>query len=194
MKTRHLLVFCLSLLLTGCSTLSSLSDVKWSKAYPWNWFGSSLEMSEQGLGDITATSPLDEETVSDALGGSYRVRSGMKMENGHIVRFYEGLKDDKVELVIVGDKTGASRISTSDSSIESASGVEIGTPFHTLYSKAYGSCSRAPGDDSQLVACKAPGSQHLSYLFGGEWRGPEGLIPSDDTLKNWTLKKIVWQR
>ncbi|SUH35914.1 lipoprotein [Salmonella enterica subsp. enterica] len=30
----------------GCSTLSS---VNWSAANPWNWFGSSTEVTEQGV-------------------------------------------------------------------------------------------------------------------------------------------------
>ncbi|MFV2798327.1 DUF1131 family protein, partial [Escherichia coli] len=24
--------------------------------------------------------------------------------------------------------------------------------------------------------------------------GPEGLMPSDDTLKNWKVSKIIWRR
>ncbi|HCC09731.1 MAG TPA: DUF1131 domain-containing protein, partial [Atlantibacter hermannii] len=36
--------------------------------------------------------------------------------------------------------------------------------------------------------------QHITYVFTGEWRGPEGLMPSDDALKNWKLSKIVWRR
>ncbi|MDU3158053.1 MAG: DUF1131 family protein, partial [Hafnia alvei] len=30
------------------------------------------------------------------------------------------------------------------------------------------------------------------YVFSGEWSGPEGLMPSDDTLKNWKITQIVW--
>ncbi|MFA2251935.1 DUF1131 family protein, partial [Escherichia coli] len=30
--------------------------------------------------------------------------------------------------------------------------------------------------------------------FSGEWSGPEGLMPSDDTLKNWKVSKIIWRR
>ena len=41
---------------------------------------------------------------------------------------------------------------------------------------------------------KAEGSQHISYQFSGEWSGHGGLMPSDDTLKNWKVSKIIWRR
>ena len=47
MKSLRLLLCALPLALTGCSTLSSIN---WSAAYPWNWFGSSTEVTEQGVG------------------------------------------------------------------------------------------------------------------------------------------------
>ncbi|MDI5533762.1 DUF1131 family protein, partial [Salmonella enterica subsp. enterica serovar Montevideo] len=28
----------------------------------------------------------------------------------------------------------------------------------------------------------------------GEWSGPEGLMPPDDILKNWDVRKIIWRR
>ncbi|KXA04785.1 hypothetical protein HMPREF0208_00806 [Citrobacter koseri] len=179
------------LVLSGCSTLSS---VNWSAANPWNWFGSSTEVTEQGVGALTASTPLDEKAITDALDGGYRLRSGMKTQNGNVVRFFEAMKEDKVALVINGDQGTISRIDVLDSDIPSQAGVEIGTPFSDLYSKAFGNCQKATGDDSASVECKAQDSQHISYLFSGEWNGPEGLMPPDDTLKNWKVSKIIWRR
>lgn len=191
MKSLRLLVCALPLALTGCSTLSS---VNWSAANPWNWFGSSTEVTEQGVGGITSTTALDEQAINDALGGDYRLRSGMKTDNGTIVRYFEALDGDKLALVVNGENGSVSRIDVLDSAIKTDSGVEIGSTFSDIYSKAYGHCQKATGDDSAGVECKAEGSQHISYLFTGEWSGPQGLMPSDDALKNWTLKKIVWRR
>ncbi len=58
------------LALTGCSTMSA---VNWSAAYPWNWFGASTEVTEQGVGKLTASTPLNEQAISDALDGDYTV-------------------------------------------------------------------------------------------------------------------------
>ena len=191
MKSLRLLVCALPLALTGCSTLSA---VNWSAANPWNWFGSSTEVTEQGVGGITSTTALDEKAITDALDGDYRLRSGMKTDNGTIVRYFEALDGDKLALVVNGENGSVSRIDVLDSAIKTDSGVEIGSTFSDIYSKAYGHCQKATGDDSAGVECKAEGSQHISYLFTGEWSGPQDLMPSDDALKNWTLKKIVWSR
>jgi hypothetical protein len=47
-----------------------MSAVNWSAAYPWNWFGSSMEVTEQGVGKLTASTPLNEQAISDALAGA----------------------------------------------------------------------------------------------------------------------------
>ncbi|MEH0884213.1 RpoE-regulated lipoprotein [Enterobacter sp. UNJFSC 003] len=191
MKSLRLLLCALPLVLTGCSTLSSIN---WSAAYPWNWFGSSTEMTEQGVGKITAATALDQDAIQDALSSDYRLRSGMKTENGNIVRYFEALKGDKLALVINGDKGTVNRVAVLDDSIPTASGVKVGTPFSDLYKQAFGNCTSVPSDESVTVECKAEGSQHISYLFTGAWSGPDGLMPSDDTLKAWKVSKIIWKQ
>jgi hypothetical protein len=114
MKSLRLLLCALPLALTGCSTLSSIN---WSAAYPWNWFGSSTEVTEQGVGKITAATALDQDAIQDALSSDYRLRSGMKTENGNIVRYFEALKGDKLALVINGDKGTVNRIAVMDEDI-----------------------------------------------------------------------------
>lgn len=191
MKSLRLLLCVLPLALTGCSTLGA---VNWSAANPMTWFGSSLEVTEEGVGDVTADTAMDEAAIGEALGDDYRIRSGMRTENGAIVRYYEALKDDKVALVINGEAGTVSRIDVLDSDIPAATGEEIGLPFSDLYERAYGNCEKATGDDSNGVICKAKGSQHISYIFTGDWTGPDGLMPPDDALKTWTLHKIIWRR
>ncbi|MDU2939860.1 RpoE-regulated lipoprotein [Superficieibacter sp. 1612_C1] len=191
MKSLRLLMCVMPLALAGCSTISS---VNWSAANPWNWFGSSGEVTEQGVAGITSATPLKEEDISEALGSSYHLRSGMKTDNGNIVRFFEAMKDNKVALVINGDSGTVSQIDIQDPDIKTADGGEIGSVFSDLYKKAYGSCQKASGDHAGDVECKAEGSQHISYLFTGEWSGPADLMPSDDTLKSWKVSKIIWRR
>ncbi|RKQ40693.1 RpoE-regulated lipoprotein [Enterobacter sp. R1(2018)] len=191
MKTLRLMMPAALLMLSGCSTLS---DMHWSSLSPLNWFGSSLDVSEKGVGGLNASTPMNEEAVSEGLNGNYRLRSGMKTDNGTVVRYFEAL-DDKTLMVIVNGENGTvSRVDVMDKEVKTDSGVEIGTPFSDLYDKAYGACEKGTGDDAQSVECRAPNSQHVSYLFSGEWRGPEGLMPADDTLKKWTLSKIIWRK
>lgn len=114
MKSLRLMLCAMPLMLTGCSTMSS---VNWSAANPWNWFGSSTKVSEQGVGELTASTPLQEQAIADALDGDYRLRSGMKTANGNVVRFFEVMKGDNVAMVINGDQGTISRIDVLDSDI-----------------------------------------------------------------------------
>ena len=159
MKSLRVMLCALPLALTGCSTMSA---VNWSAAYPWNWFGASTEVTEQGVGKLTASTPLNEQAISDALGSDYRLRSGMKTDKGNIVHYFEALKNNSVALTINGDNGAISRIDVRDADIKTASGVKIGTPFSDLYSKAFGNCQKGSHDNGAVVECQAEGSQHIS--------------------------------
>lgn len=191
MKSLRLLLCALPLTLTGCSTLSA---VNWSSAYPWNWFGSSATVSEQGVSGLTGATALNEQAIGDALGSDYRLRSGMKAQKGVVVHYFEALRSDKLALVINGDSGTVSRIDVLDSDISASDGVKVGTAFSDVYDKAFGNCQSATSDESNVVECKAKDSNHISYQFSGSWQGPQGLMPPDDVLKNWTLSKIIWRR
>lgn len=190
-NVRPLCLAGIALLLSGCSTLS---EVHWSKMAPWNWFGGGIKVTEQGIGGITATTPLSDDAIADGLNDDYRLRSGMRMHSGKLSKYYEAMKQDALALVISGENGSIRRIDVMDKEIESEAGVKIGAPFSDVYARAYGACQPGNDDDARLVVCAAPDSQHIYYGFSGAWRGPEGLMPSDDTLKNWTLKKIIWQQ
>ncbi|CNH55126.1 RpoE-regulated lipoprotein [Yersinia aldovae] len=180
------------LLLAGCSTMSGFS---WSSLSPLNWFGSSsMQVTDQGVGGITANTPLIENDIKAGLKGDYRLRSGMATNDGKLVSFYQAMKEDQIKLVISGQPKGTvERIDVMDKAIPSQWGVTIGTPFSELYKKAFGSCHKGSGDDASQIECAAPDSKHVSYLFDGNWHGPEGLMPSDDTLQSWKVSKIIWR-
>ncbi|MFC3394503.1 RpoE-regulated lipoprotein [Brenneria rubrifaciens] len=189
MKFRPLLLG-LPLLLTGCGTLS---DFSWSSLSPFDGFGRALQVSDAGVGGINAGTPLSESALQSALNGDYQLRSGMGTSNGDLVAFFQALDGGEVKLVISGQpKSSVKKVEVMDAAIDSVWGVKIGDAFSDTYSKAFDACQRGRGEDAQSVECAAPQSKHVSYLYSGEWRGPEGLMPSDDVLKTWRVSKIVW--
>lgn len=141
MKSLRLTLLALPLALTGCSTLSS---VNWSAANPWNWFGSSTEVTEQGVGALTAATPLEEPAIAKALDGDYRLRSGMKTDNGNVVRFFEAMKGDSVAMVINGEQGTVSRIDVLDSDIPTAAGAKSVRRLATFTAKRLVTASRFP--------------------------------------------------
>ncbi|MBJ7222039.1 MULTISPECIES: RpoE-regulated lipoprotein [unclassified Brenneria] len=189
MRFRPLLLG-LPLLLTGCGTMSHFS---WSSLSPFSWFGGSLQVSDAGVGEINAGTPLSEPVLHKALNGDYRLRGGMGSDNGQLVAFYQALDGQEVKLIISGEpKSHVRKVEVMDAAIDSQWGVKIGDAFSASYSKAFGVCQPGQGDDAQSVECVAPQSKHVSYLFSGEWSGPEGLMPPDDILKTWRVSKIIW--
>lgn len=202
MKAVRPAIIIVATLLAGCASSGSetatqdsgwnpFSNISWTAMAPWNWFGSSLEVTEQGVGGLNGTTPLTRQAIDDGLKGNYKLRQGMRGQNGQVISFWQALDEGQVKLVIYG-QSSVERIDVMDSAIASASGERIGSRFSDTFSKAFNHCQPAHGNRD--VECKAPDSQHILYLYSGEWHGPEGLMPSDDTLKNWTLSKIVWQR
>lgn len=190
------MLLALPLILTGCSSMSHMSmpSVSWSSFNPLNWFGSSLTVSDKGVGEITASTPLTEEAIKDALDGDYTLRSGMSMSNGKMLSFYQAMSDKEVKMSISGAPKGSvQRVDVVDAKVESEGGVKIGTPFSDLYTKAFDVCVKGEGDDAQNIECKAPQSTHVSYVFSGIWHGPDSLMPADDSLKDWKVSKIIWR-
>lgn len=191
-------------LLSGCASSGSGSSgssevswynplsYHWSSALPWNWFGSSLKVTEQGVGGLSGMTAMSESAISDGLKGNYTLRQGMRSQQGDVVNFWQALDDNKVKLIING-RSSVERIEVLDGTITAQDGSKLGDVFSNKFAKAFNNCKPEGGAGSHNVECRAPGSQHIFYVYSGEWHGPEGLMPSDDTLKNWKMNKIVWQ-
>lgn len=180
----------LPLLLTGCSTLSNFS---WSSLSPFNWFGSSVEVSGKGVGDINAATPTTQTAVSEGLYNNYRLRGGMATSEGQIVSYYQAMDGNEIKLVITGEPKGhVQRVDVMDTKVATEWGSKLGTPFSELFSKAYGACKPGEGEDAGKVECVASQSRYVSYIFSGKWAGPQDIIPPDETLQSWTVSKIIW--
>ncbi|MGK3114211.1 RpoE-regulated lipoprotein [Candidatus Pantoea formicae] len=195
-----------AMILAGCASSGSSSpssaseshwynplSYHWSALNPMNWFGGSLTVTEQGVAGLSSTTAMSEAAIGKALNNDYQLRQGMRTQNGQVVDFWQALDDGKVKLVING-QSSVERIEVLDTAAKSADGSKIGDLFSDKFSKAFDNCKLVSGLDARDVECRAPGSQHISYIYSGEGHGPEGLMPADDTLKSWKISKIVWQR
>jgi hypothetical protein len=202
---RHALLVS-SMVLAGCASSGSSGSASdseshwynplsyhWSALNPLGWFGGSLKITEQGVAGLTSTTSMSEDAIHKALNGDYKLRQGMRTQNGQVMDFWQALDGDNVKLVINGSSS-VERIEVQDADAKAADGSKIGDLFSDKFSKAFNNCKMVTGLDARDVECRAPGSQHISYIYSGEWHGPEGLMPSDDTLKSWKISKIVWQR
>ncbi|MEK9499341.1 RpoE-regulated lipoprotein [Photorhabdus sp. P32] len=181
------------LLLAGCAGSSGFS---WSNLSPFSWFGSPLKISAQGVGEINGLTAMNKDAIEKGLDGKYHLRSGMETKNGQLVTVFQAMGGDQLKVALFGQADGkVSHIEVLDKDIETVWGTKIGMPFSALYGKAFGACQNTvSGSEKSAIVCVSPQSKHVSYLFTGNWNGPEGLIPSDDVLKNWKMERIIWKR
>ncbi|MCW7547459.1 RpoE-regulated lipoprotein [Photorhabdus sp. APURE] len=181
------------LLLAGCAGSSGFS---WSNLSPFSWFGSSLKISAQGVGEINGLTAMNKDAIEKGLDGKYHLRSGMETKNGQLVTVFQAMDSDQLKVALFGQEDGkVSRIEVLDEDIETVWGTKVGMPFSALYSRAFGACQNTVSEsEKSAIVCVSPQSKHVSYLFTGNWNGPEGLIPSDDVLKNWKIERIIWKR
>ncbi|MGK2946114.1 MAG: RpoE-regulated lipoprotein [Candidatus Malihini olakiniferum] len=177
-------------LLMGCSTISNFP---WSDLSQFNWFYRKIEVSDVGVGGLNRDTLLAQESINKALNGNYRLRSGMGTTDGQITAFYEALNGNQIKLLISGNpKAQVNRVEVMDAKISNAWDVKIGDRFSAHYRKAFGVCQLAQNNNILNVECIESKSKHVSYLYAGEWNGPGGLIPSDDILQFWHVRKIIW--
>ncbi len=108
---------------SGCSSDSDASwynplSYHWSSALSWNWFGSSLTATKQGVGDAGATTVMSESVIRDGLKGNYKLRQGMRSENGDVIAFWQMLDDGdgNVKLQISG-RSNIERVEVMDGDI-----------------------------------------------------------------------------
>lgn len=180
----------LTLILTGCSTLANFP---WSSLSPFNWFGNRFVVSASGVGGLNAGTPMSQSAINHGLRGNYRLRGGMAINSGQIVSFYQALSGDEVKLIIAGEPKGqVQRVEVMDPNVATEWGNKLGTPFGDMYNKAFGACKPATSEDAGKVECVAEQSKYVTYIFSGNWAGPQDIIPPDDMLKSWTISKIIW--
>ncbi|OCA54563.1 RpoE-regulated lipoprotein [Photorhabdus namnaonensis] len=182
-----------ALLLAGCTGSSGFS---WSNLSPFSWFGSPLKISDQGVGEINSLTAMNKEAIEKGLDRKYHLRSGMETKNGQLVTLFQAMDGDQLKIALFGQADGKiSHIEVLDENIETVWGTKVGMPFSALYSRAFNACQNTVGEsEKSAIVCASPQSRHVSYLFTGHWSGPEGLIPSDDVLKNWKVERIIWKR
>ncbi|OAT35144.1 RpoE-regulated lipoprotein [Proteus myxofaciens] len=196
MMPKFWLPLCLSasvLLLSGCSSMGGMS---FSALNPMNWFSSEpLAISADGLGNINSSTKISEDDIKNELGSHYHYRQGMEMQNGDVVVTVQALEDNKVQVAFYGKEKGnVEKIAVSDVNATTSWGTKVGMPFKDIYKKAFGACTKGPkAEDKKTILCQSQQAKSVSYVFSGRWDGPDGLMPPDEALSNWSLTQIVWQ-
>jgi len=156
----------------------------------------SFTVTDQGVGPINALTPFDKIELEKIL-KNYLIMEGTSSALGATSTIFRVSDEDGAELFVLypnADNTGVSLIVITSPSITDPLGVSVGTTYDTIFgdqlvADAYPGIQHYTGH----VLCHAPGSTNLTYVFQGDWTGPDGIIPPLNVLQSWTLKEISCQ-
>jgi len=156
----------------------------------------SFTVTDQGVGPINALTPFDMielqkilkdylivEGTSSALGGTSTIFRVSDEEGAELFVLYPSPDNANVSLIVVTSPT-----------IQDTSGVSVGVTYDTVFGDQLVADAH-PGIQHYTghVLCHAPGSTNITYVFHGDWTGPDGIIPPLNVLQSWTLTEISCQ-
>jgi hypothetical protein len=156
----------------------------------------SFTVTDQGVGPINALTPFDKIELEKIL-KDYLIVEGNSSARGATSPIFRVSDEEIGELFVLypnADNTSVSLIVITSPSIHDTSGVSVGTTYDTIFgdqlvADAYPGIQHYTGH----VLCHAPGSANITYVFQGDWTGPDGIIPPLNVLQSWTLKEISCQ-
>lgn len=153
---------------------------------------SSIQVTDAGIGDLTASTPFETEAIQaifPELIVSTTTESAEGMKYPVIV-----VSDSDTELMRIEPiEDKIYRVTALSSQISGPSGHSIGETFSNIYGNNIPDyCSWVIDSPDDLVTCLAPSSQDVRYLFAGNWDYVYDQVPANAELSNGTLQEITW--
>lgn len=179
--------FCLSLLLTGCSSWWSSNSIIDNDG---RWI-----ISDTGVGPITAETQFKQNELQKAFGDNFKVISGMGINSEKVSHFFNiNTRDNHTIMKIIGDSKGNIEGIETQSDQVIHQNIHVGSYFHQLYKQAItGNCKHITNEDAGTVLCDSPNSKHVHYIFNGQTGNFDSLLPPNEELMDWKITKIIWQ-
>lgn len=154
----------------------------------------SPELTDAGLGGISADTPFEPRAIGRAVPGC-TVERGAGSSEGESVDILV-IRDGPTPIALVfPDWTGGIfSILVQSQAIRRADGPKLGTRFGGVFGTAMPPfCVPGVEDSSGRVLCPARPGGRLAFVFEGSWSGPDGTLPSPEILANWSLVAFLWR-
>ena len=97
-------------------------------------------------------------------------------------------------MTVVGNGYGRiSHIEVVDPQFGNWLGPRISDPYQALrHHLQLGACEAGTEQHSGRVLCEAAETSRVTYVFSGRWNGPDGQLPPEPVLENWTMSEMIW--
>lgn len=154
-----------------------------------------LSISDKGLGPISSATRFDKKEIQGLLTG-FVVKSDTDFTEGEEFPVFV-VMDHKTILATINpseDRKKIFSIRVTNDKVSNLLGPKIGMKFVSIYGGSVPeSCSAGMEELSGTVICQDPNSEHILYIFKGEYDSPDGEVPNISALKNFVINEIVWR-
>lgn len=154
---------------------------------------STLNLTENGLGDLGSGTAYSVEAVSAALPG-YAVTAENYYAEGDPYPMIVVREGDRVIAEILPrfemeEMVGGIVVKTGDIMFDER--VSLGMTYADM-SVAPRDCVAGLEERSGLALCRDGDVPHVGIIFGGDYAGPDGELPPADVLATFTVQEITW--
>lgn len=154
---------------------------------------STLNLTENGLGDLGSGTAYSVEAVSAALPG-YAVTAENYYAEGDPYPMIVVREGDRVIAEILPrfemeEMVGGVVVKTADIVFDER--VSLGMTYADM-SVAPQDCVAGLEERSGLALCRDGKVPHVGLIFGGDYAGPDGELPPADVLATFTVQEITW--
>jgi hypothetical protein len=180
--------------LLSFNSMAALAGALWAWSLPAAG-QTGMALGEEGIGPITARTPFQVAALRRLLPeySVARSRSGSEGEEFPVITVS---RSGETLLVINPDGTGGdiASVVVTAKGIKTRSGVTVGSGFtEALAGQTPKRCVAGEEEMSGSVICPAPKSRHITYVFRGEYDGPDGQLPPLPVLRSWRISQLVWR-
>ena len=149
------------------------------------------------LGPLLLGSPMTLETIS-AFFPSLKVTSNQAMSEGMAYPVIQVSTPEKEPLFVISastDNPAQGWVKIESAAIKLDNGAAVGESFFDLRTTfVYEECLPGVEEQSGQIYCPLQANPTISYLFGGTYNGPDGEVPPQEALRNFTVRAIIWAR
>lgn len=152
-----------------------------------------LSPSGAALGPVTAATPFDADRLRRLFPDASLIET-QDVSEGEPYPILR-IEMDGVPWLELRSRDGASIHSVEI--LEAAEVARLPASHGARYEKLYigqsaPSCDPGMEEQSGLVICTAPLSDHVRLVFDGVWDGPDGRLPPPGILSTWEVQRIIW--
>ncbi|MBO9448217.1 DUF1131 family protein [Ruegeria sp. R14_0] len=153
-----------------------------------------LRLGINGLGEITAATPFDVQTLNSVMPSHAWRLETQATEEGTQEVILTTMHGVPAVALIRNGRGGIGAIEVTSGQIGNWLGPRVGDAFGPLQENfQLAGCTPGSEARSGSVLCVAAETDVITYVFSGRWQGPDGQMPPPSVLNGWGMTQMIWK-